>query len=1254
MKKKFFGNKIDENDYIFIERATLKDRYENVIEVTEKEVEEGSVIPAEENFKRIIKLNKYGDVVSINDINWGIITNDDEDKEETSDNGTTITKFLTKFYEIYRTSNTNKLSGEFSEFYSPEDKFSARNLNRPIFQNFEDTENIYEVLQNVCKTLYGQKKNGIIPDVFEEMNPDKVVCGNYLNRDKKFVRIPTGAFFAKLSDKQAEYYKYTTTEDNQYSRDFYVDNDHNSAIIFNRPNVELFERQLAEYFNINLNDQDNNVRLNYYFTEEKFPVINDTIPRAESTFVNNNKDRYNVKRGIRYYIDVSKTNYNYEKNLKGNTIITTHPQVGRVPASKNSDPTDSFELVRTFANIYKSYLSKIGDFFSLEEVIEFPCSSYWQSGKYVIFFDPATTKPKDKSEYIRYSFSKRFGMCSKAYFERNFDDYKVIKLFDIEATVNNDGGITWIDSSGTPLTVQATACLEKIDRTTFDIKNINVKNLLNDLVVENKKSNVNISEAHITPSNEEKDNISIGFYNLGYSNEAKYSQKKDNIRENRAFFGDTTLDEGAPQDQRNRSLASEGDKYILGENNIAIGTYSLKNTTNVDNVVPKNNIAIGKKTLENVFNGNNNIEIGFGSGKIKKPNNLISIGSNFETDNSNAENYNIVIGYSNSNKLVLKEKNIIFGFNNSLIPSAENPNSLINKNNTIIGVDNNIGLLNTNNIIFGNYNNYNKDYVVELEETSANLKDFNYVFGSNNLLTYINKNNIIIGNDNQKESELEELDKFNNNISIGNNNSFKTENIVFGNNNNIFDTSTIIIGEENIFKEGTDNLTIGRENSENTSENNYLFGEKNEDTGSTNGLVIGRENKTNNSDGNYLFGEKNEDTGSTNGLVIGRENKTNNSDGNYLFGESNIVNGSNNIIIGKKNNIQTTNNSIIVSNNLNEEEYVNDDFNPNNEINLSDPLNVNTREVGNDQPKIIIGDSYKNADKKTKYFIKLDEKNNAFIRAESTTFTKDVYVDTTITTPIVNASSYIHQDPRTNFDKSVASNKQNTLVPNAGNIPTIMDLKNMNDLLKYKSFIGTLGANGNKYIISNRHKNGYEDENKAFVIAFDGEIERRLKIKYFDSTKTYYDEDLIDTRGGQVIKGRLTLEAKTGDENATVNELNNIILIPDDTSVFTKSIKALSFIATSARSEKTDIKPTKYNAVDEINKIDVVDFYFKSDKEKENPKVGFIADDTDPIFSTKDKNSMDLYNTVGMLLKAVQELSAENKELKERIEKLEK
>ena len=105
MKKKFFGNKTDENDYIFIERATLKDE-NNILEVTEKEVEEGSIVPNEEYFKRTINLNKYGDIISTNDVSWEVIVpNEDVTKVETTDNGTTITKFLTKSYKIYKTTN---------------------------------------------------------------------------------------------------------------------------------------------------------------------------------------------------------------------------------------------------------------------------------------------------------------------------------------------------------------------------------------------------------------------------------------------------------------------------------------------------------------------------------------------------------------------------------------------------------------------------------------------------------------------------------------------------------------------------------------------------------------------------------------------------------------------------------------------------------------------------------------------------------------------------------------------------------------------------------------------------------------------------------------------------------------------------------------------------------------------------------------------------------------------------------------------
>ena len=82
------------------------------------------------------------------------------------------------------------------------------------------------------------------------------------------------------------------------------------------------------------------------------------------------------------------------------------------------------------------------------------------------------------------------------------------------------------------------------------------------------------------------------------------------------------------------------------------------------------------------------------------------------------------------------------------------------------------------------------------------------------------------------------------------------------------------------------------------------------------------------------------------------------------------------------------------------------------------------------------------------------------------------------------------------------------------------------------------------------------------------------------------------------------------------------------------------YTTTSSRTKDT----VKYLA--EINKIDIVDFFYKEDINSLDQKVGFIADDTDAIFSTRFQNKMDISNCVGMLLKAVQELSAEIKKLK--------
>ena len=83
----------------------------------------------------------------------------------------------------------------------------------------------------------------------------------------------------------------------------------------------------------------------------------------------------------------------------------------------------------------------------------------------------------------------------------------------------------------------------------------------------------------------------------------------------------------------------------------------------------------------------------------------------------------------------------------------------------------------------------------------------------------------------------------------------------------------------------------------------------------------------------------------------------------------------------------------------------------------------------------------------------------------------------------------------------------------------------------------------------------------------------------------------------------------------------------------------------SSRILKENIQIFDINALDLIASTNIVSFNYINDKEK-NYKVGFIAEDTNEILASKNHNVMDMYNCIGILLKAVQELSHEIEELK--------
>ena len=120
------------------------------------------------------------------------------------------------------------------------------------------------------------------------------------------------------------------------------------------------------------------------------------------------------------------------------------------------------------------------------------------------------------------------------------------------------------------------------------------------------------------------------------------------------------------------------------------------------------------------------------------------------------------------------------------------------------------------------------------------------------------------------------------------------------------------------------------------------------------------------------------------------------------------------------------------------------------------------------------------------------------------------------------------------------------------------------------------------------------------------------------------------------IKTRVSTMAKDVDESTTGNL--------EALSFQTLDLETQNLYNTSTIEAKDVIGPTKINAVDLINGVEVVDFTFKDDPEK-NIKTGFIAENTDPILSSKDQDKMDIYNVCGVLLKAVQELDARVREL---------
>jgi hypothetical protein len=90
-----------------------------------------------------------------------------------------------------------------------------------------------------------------------------------------------------------------------------------------------------------------------------------------------------------------------------------------------------------------------------------------------------------------------------------------------------------------------------------------------------------------------------------------------------------------------------------------------------------------------------------------------------------------------------------------------------------------------------------------------------------------------------------------------------------------------------------------------------------------------------------------------------------------------------------------------------------------------------------------------------------------------------------------------------------------------------------------------------------------------------------------------------------------------------------------------------AFYQSSSRTLKTNIEQLEISGLDLLNQVNVVKFNYLNDLE--NKRIGFIAEDTPIELSTKEQNVMDTNSTIGILIKAVQELTDKVKELESKL-----
>lgn len=184
------------------------------------------------------------------------------------------------------------------------------------------------------------------------------------------------------------------------------------------------------------------------------------------------------------------------------------------------------------------------------------------------------------------------------------------------------------------------------------------------------------------------------------------------------------------------------------------------------------------------------------------------------------------------------------------------------------------------------------------------------------------------------------------------------------------------------------------------------------------------------------------------------------------------------------------------------------------------------------------------------------------------------------------------------------------------------------------------------------HNNGFDADkldgaHKSTNATLSGNSDNNIPTE--KAVKTYVDQRLSRSAGsGQQLNGTLYTQSLRPDTNDSKNIGTDSVRYKN--GYFSGTVKSGSFDITSSREKKEAIENYLNSGLEIIDSLQIVTFKYKSD-EDERTHIGIIAEDSPMEILANDGKALSLADSVGVLFKAVQELSTKVKDLEKRLEK---